>query len=59
MKESTKDTVQGNTKEIKGKIKEAAGVLVGSSKLKNEGQADQLAGKVQKKVGQIEKVIGS
>jgi uncharacterized protein YjbJ (UPF0337 family) len=59
MKESTKDTVQGGAKVIKGKVKEAAGALTGSNKLKSEGKSDQIAGKVQKKVGQIEKVLGT
>jgi uncharacterized protein YjbJ (UPF0337 family) len=31
---------------IKGRVKEAAGALLGDTKLKQEGQADQLAGKV-------------
>lgn len=31
---------------IKGRIKEAAGVLVGSERLREEGQTDQATGKV-------------
>ena len=44
--------------EIKGKLKEAAGVVTDSRRLKSEGQAENLEGKVQKKVGQIKKVLG-
>lgn len=58
MKESTKDRVQGKTREIHGRLKEAAGVLTGSRRLKNEGRAETVAGKVQNKFGQVEKVLG-
>ena len=58
MKKSTKNTVQGKTKEVQGKFKEAAGVLTGNPQLKSEGRAETLAGKVQKKVGQVERVLG-
>jgi uncharacterized protein YjbJ (UPF0337 family) len=40
--------------ELKGRVKEAAGVLTGDKKLKREGKADQAAGKIKQKV---EKVI--
>jgi uncharacterized protein YjbJ (UPF0337 family) len=36
----------GTGDRIKGRAKEAAGALLGDRKLKQEGQADQLAGKV-------------
>ncbi len=32
--------------------------MTGNSDLPNEGQAEKLAGKVQKKVGQVEEVVG-
>lgn len=44
----------GKSDEVKGRIKEAAGVLTGNEKLKAEGKADQTVGKV-KLVG--EKVV--
>jgi uncharacterized protein YjbJ (UPF0337 family) len=31
---------------VKGRVKEAAGALLADTKLKREGQADQLAGKL-------------
>ena len=40
----------GKTDELKGRAKEAAGALTGDKKLKREGQLDQAAGKVKKKV---------
>ena len=36
----------GTGDKIKGRVKEAAGALLGDRKLKREGQADQLAGRV-------------
>jgi uncharacterized protein YjbJ (UPF0337 family) len=47
MKQSTKDRIQGTTKELQGKLKETAGVLTGSRRLKREGRAENFAGKVQ------------
>jgi uncharacterized protein YjbJ (UPF0337 family) len=57
MKSSTKDQVKGKLHEIKGKVKEAAGHVTNNPDLTNEGQAEELAGKVQKKVGQVKKVF--
>ncbi|MEJ1960106.1 MAG: CsbD family protein [Gammaproteobacteria bacterium] len=48
-----KDRVEGAAKNVGGKIKEAAGKLTGDEKLKREGQADQVAGKVQNIVGGV------
>ena len=42
---------------MKGKVKEKAGQVVGNPDLEAEGQKENLVGKVQKKVGQIEKVF--
>ena len=36
----------GTVDRVKGRVKEAAGVLADDKKLKDEGKADQLAGKV-------------
>ena len=46
-----RDRVEGAAKNIGGKIKEAAGKVTGDEKLKREGQADQVVGKVQNTVG--------
>jgi len=48
-----KDRVKGAAKNVGGKLKEAAGKLVGDEKLKTEGRADQAKGKVQNTVGGI------
>jgi uncharacterized protein YjbJ (UPF0337 family) len=47
------DRVEGSAKNLGGKIKEAAGKVTGDEKLKREGQADQVTGKVQNVVGGI------
>lgn len=40
----------GKSDEMKGRVKEAAGVLTGDKKMQREGKADQVAGKVKKAV---------
>jgi uncharacterized protein YjbJ (UPF0337 family) len=57
MSESTKDQIKGGFHEVKGKIKETVGQVAGNPDLEAEGNAENLGGKVQKKVGQIEKVF--
>ena len=46
--------MRGKLDEVKGRIKEAAGVLAGDSRLKRQGQLDQVVGKVK---GQAEKAV--
>jgi uncharacterized protein YjbJ (UPF0337 family) len=57
MKDSTKDQVGGSVHEAKGKIKEQAGKLMNDPNLQNRGTDEKVAGKIQKKVGQVEKVF--
>jgi uncharacterized protein YjbJ (UPF0337 family) len=57
MKPSTTDQIEGKLHELKGIAKETAGKVANNPNLEAEGQAEQLAGQVQKKVGQIEKVF--
>ncbi len=58
MKPSTKDDASGKIHQVKGKIKETVGKLVGNRDLAAEGKIENLDGKVQEKLGQVEKVIG-
>ena len=51
------DRVEGAAKNIGGKIKEAAGKITGDEKLKAEGRADQVEGKVQNTVGGIKDAV--
>lgn len=43
----------GKSDELKGRVKEAAGVLTGDKKLKREGQVDQAAGKIKQNVEKV------
>jgi uncharacterized protein YjbJ (UPF0337 family) len=57
MKSSTKNKTEGVYHEGKGKIKETVGKVTGNASLEAEGVAEKIAGKVQKKVGEVEKVL--
>ena len=57
MKPSTKDQAEGKYHEVKGKIKEKAGKAAGNPNLQGEGQDEKTAGRFQKKIGQVEKVL--
>jgi uncharacterized protein YjbJ (UPF0337 family) len=59
MNPSTKDQLEGKAHELKGAVKEAAGKVAGQPELQAEGQDEKLAGTIQKKIGQVEKVLGS
>ncbi len=59
MNESTKDDLQGKAHELKGAVKELAGQLTNQPDLAADGQAEKLGGTIQKKIGQVEKVLGS
>ena len=54
---ANEDQAKGKGKDIGGKIKEEAGDLTGNDKMKHEGQADQVEGKVQKGVGDAEESL--
>ena len=57
MKPSTKDQIQGKLHELKGTAKQKAGQATNNPNLEAKGQSEKLAGKIQKKVGQIEQVF--
>jgi uncharacterized protein YjbJ (UPF0337 family) len=57
MKDSTKNKVEGHVHELKGKVKEKVGHATNNPELESEGMDEKLGGKIQKKVGDIEKVL--
>ena len=57
MKDSTKDKLEGTAHKVKGAVKEKVGRATNNPNLEDEGKSEKLGGKVQKKVGDIEKVI--
>ncbi len=58
MKSSTKDRAKGRAGEIKGKLKEKVGRATRNPRTQDEGTAEKLGGKVQRKVGEVKKVFG-
>jgi uncharacterized protein YjbJ (UPF0337 family) len=57
MKNSTKDKAQGAVHDLKGKVKEQVGRATNNPDLEGEGTDEKVGGKIQKKVGDIEKVF--
>jgi uncharacterized protein YjbJ (UPF0337 family) len=57
MRSSTKNEIAGQIHEAKGKVKEKIAQLTNNPDLEDEGTGEKIAGKVQKKIGQVEKVI--
>ena len=51
------DRIEGAATNMGGKVKEAAGKLTGDEKLKAEGRADQVKGKVQNAVGGVKDAL--
>lgn len=47
----TKDYIQGNWKQLKGKLKEKYGQLTDDDLTYQEGKEDQLVGRLQQKLG--------
>ena len=58
MKSSTKDQAEGTFHKVKGRLKEMAGKITDNLRLEAKGKAEKIAGKVQEKIGQVEKVFG-
>jgi uncharacterized protein YjbJ (UPF0337 family) len=46
-----KNEIKGTVDQAKGKVKQAVGTLTGNDRLKAEGQADEVVGKVESVVG--------
>lgn len=57
MKDSTKDKAKGTVHDVKGTLKEKIGRATNDPNLEDEGTAEKVGGKVQKKVGDVEKAL--
>jgi uncharacterized protein YjbJ (UPF0337 family) len=57
MKPSSEDQIAGKVHETKGAIKEKIGQVTNNPNLESEGTGEKIAGKVQTKIGQVEKVF--
>ena len=58
MADSVKDKVAGAAHEVKGAVKEKVGQATNDPNMQDEGTAEKFGGKVQKKVGDVEKALG-
>jgi uncharacterized protein YjbJ (UPF0337 family) len=57
MKQSTKDKIEGTAHQVKGAVKEKVGNMTNNPKLVGEGVDEKNGGKIQKKIGEVEKVF--
>jgi uncharacterized protein YjbJ (UPF0337 family) len=57
IKPSTTDRIQGSAKILSGKVKEETGKVFRSPKLQAKGNLEKNEGRVQKEIGEIEKVL--
>lgn len=57
MKDSTKDAAAGTFHEVKGAIKSQTGKVINDPGLEADGIVENVTGKIQKKIAQVEKVI--
>lgn len=51
------NSLEGKAKNLKGRVKDAAGSLTGDRQMEAEGKWDQVKGKVQDKVGEAQRRI--
>jgi uncharacterized protein YjbJ (UPF0337 family) len=52
-----KNRIEGSIKQAKGTVKETAGKILGDAKLKGEGKADKVDGKIQNAVGSLKDTL--
>jgi uncharacterized protein YjbJ (UPF0337 family) len=58
MRSSTKDKIKGTFNEAKGKAREKVGKATGDPDQRDQGTAEKVGGKVQRKIGDVKKVFG-
>jgi uncharacterized protein YjbJ (UPF0337 family) len=56
MKPSTENEVAGKFHEVKGNVKEKVGQLTNDPDFETEGAVEKIGGKVQKKIGEVQKI---
>jgi uncharacterized protein YjbJ (UPF0337 family) len=57
MKNSTRNQAKGKMREMKGRVKEGYGVATDNPDLEGRGKGEKIAGKLQKKAGEIQQVF--
>jgi uncharacterized protein YjbJ (UPF0337 family) len=58
MKRSTRDRAKGKFHELKGKVKQKVGRATNKPNLEAEGRGERIGGKIRKKIGDVEKILG-
>ena len=53
-----RDELDGQSEQVKGKVKQAWGDLTDDERLRNEGEADEAAGEVQEGFGRARRKVG-
>ncbi len=53
-----RDELEGKAEALKGKVKQAAGDLTDNDRLRNEGEADEIAGDTQDAIGRGRRKVG-
>jgi uncharacterized protein YjbJ (UPF0337 family) len=57
--QSTKDKSKGKIHNVKGNLKEKVGRVANKPNLEVEGQREQVSGRIQKKIGKGEEILGA
>ncbi len=57
IRRSTKNQAKGSARELKGKVKERAGRVLKRPDIQDQGAIERAGGKLQKKVGQVQRVF--
>ena len=52
------DEIQGKLREVKGRAKEAAGIVTGNERLEDEGAKDRRSGHDEESIGQTRRKLG-
>jgi uncharacterized protein YjbJ (UPF0337 family) len=58
MDKGLENQLEGKGEDLKGRLKDAAGGLLGDQSLQNEGKMDRLKGKIQDTFGKAEEDVG-
>jgi len=54
-----KNEVRGKARQLKGRVKEAAGVVTGNRHLENEGAAERTGGEIEAELGKARRKVGA
>ena len=54
----SQDETRGKIENVKGRVKEAAGIITGNHDLEKEGSQQRASGKIQESVGEARRKVG-